>query len=48
MLTGTSNIDRIEAPVTAKGYMICAFAACEFGGGVVAMAATLATVWLPC
>lgn len=29
-LTGTSDVARIEAPVTAKAYMMCAFA--SFGG----------------
>jgi len=28
-IAGTSNVDRIEAPVTFKGYLICAFAACK-------------------
>ncbi|KAE9382049.1 general substrate transporter [Stipitochalara longipes BDJ] len=30
VLHGTTNVDRIEAPVTVKAYLICAFAA--FGG----------------
>jgi len=30
VLHGTANVDRIEAPVTVKAYLICAFAA--FGG----------------
>lgn len=29
-LTGTADVARIEAPVTAKAYMMCAFA--SFGG----------------
>jgi MFS family permease len=30
VIHGTTNVDRIEAPVTVKAYLICAFAA--FGG----------------
>lgn len=30
MITGTRDLDRVEAPVTVKAYLICAFAA--FGG----------------
>lgn len=30
VVEGTSNVDRVEAPVTWKAYLICAFAA--FGG----------------
>lgn len=30
VLRGTADVDRIEAPVTAKAYMMCAFA--SFGG----------------
>ena len=30
IITGTADISRVEAPVTIKAYLICAFAA--FGG----------------
>ena len=30
IMTGTADLSRIEAPVTVKAYLICAFAA--FGG----------------
>lgn len=30
IVTGTADVGRVEAPVTFKAYMICAFAA--FGG----------------
>lgn len=30
IVQGTTNVDRVEAPITWKAYLICAFAA--FGG----------------